>query len=59
MTTTQNDPLATTTYGNLRGSTEGGVAVFRAVPYAAPPVGALRFKPAQPPAPWTDRKSVG
>ena len=59
MTTTQNDPLATTAYGNLRGSTEDGVAVFRAVPYAAPPVGALRFKPAQPPAPWTGERDAG
>jgi para-nitrobenzyl esterase len=27
--------------------------VFRGVPYAAPPLGALRFKAPQPPEPWS------
>ena len=42
-----------TTSGRLRGATEGGVAVFRGVPYARPPVGPLRFAPPQPPDAWT------
>lgn len=45
-------PLATIDCGTLRGTEEDGVAVFRAVPYAAPPVGALRFQPPAPPVPW-------
>src|SRR2546423_10930328 len=29
-----------------------GVRVFRGIPFGAPPVGSLRWKPAQPPAHW-------
>ena len=45
-------PVATIDCGTLRGATEQGVAVFRAVPYAALPVGALRFQPPAPPVGW-------
>jgi para-nitrobenzyl esterase len=36
--------LVATPNGVLRGESEGGVRVFRGVPFAEPPVGALRFK---------------
>ncbi|MCX4695365.1 carboxylesterase/lipase family protein [Streptomyces sp. NBC_01408] len=39
--------------GRLRGGVEDGVTVFRAVPYAAPPVGDLRWRPARPHPGWT------
>lgn len=45
--------IAHTALGDLQGTTEAGATVFRAVPYAAPPTGALRFAKPQPPAPWT------
>src|SRR5882757_23605 len=49
-------PVATLDGGKLRGTTEKGIAVFRAVPYAAPPVGALRFQPPQPATAWTGER---
>lgn len=39
--------------GELHGGWEADVRVFRGVPYAASPVGALRFQPPQPVAPWS------
>jgi para-nitrobenzyl esterase len=43
---------ATTRQGAVRGTLERGIAVFRGIPYAAPPVGPLRFDAPAPPAPW-------
>jgi para-nitrobenzyl esterase len=39
--------------GRLEGAREGGVFVFRGIPYARPPVGALRFRPPEPSQPWS------
>ena len=46
-------PVAATAAGPVQGEREGGVDVFRGIPYARPPVGALRFLPARPPERWT------
>ncbi|MFC9891867.1 carboxylesterase/lipase family protein [Streptomyces pilosus] len=51
--TTGNRVVARTESGLVAGERSGRVAVFRGVPYAAPPVGALRFASPRPPVPWT------
>ncbi len=50
------DILARAPFGTLRGTPEGGSTVFRGVPYAAPPVGTLRFQPARPATAWTGER---
>jgi para-nitrobenzyl esterase len=50
--TATNDLVVQTKAGPLRGVRENGVAVFRGVPYAAAPVGELRFSPPQPSPNW-------
>src|SRR5262245_24847178 len=44
--------IVETTGGTVQGVVSQGRVVFRNIPYAAPPVGPLRFLPPQPPAPW-------
>ena len=39
--------------GKLKGVTSDGVVSFKGVPFAAPPVGDLRWRPPQLAAPWT------
>ena len=46
------EPEVRTAAGVLRGSREAGLAVFRGVPYAEPPVGALRFAAPRPVRGW-------
>ncbi|MGW6456239.1 carboxylesterase/lipase family protein [Streptomyces sp. NPDC055078] len=44
--------IVITSSGAVRGSSENGLAVFRDIPYAAPPVGDLRWRRAQPHEGW-------
>src|SRR5215475_5246171 len=44
--------VAATSTGSLCGERTGGVAVFRGVPYAQPPVGELRWQRPLPIEPW-------
>jgi len=41
-----------TRQGRIRGEQKRGVGVWRAIPYAEPPLGELRFLPPRPPRAW-------
>lgn len=45
-------PVVRIATGRIAGERAAGIAIFRGIPYAAPPVGALRWRAPQPPAPW-------
>ena len=41
-----------TANGSIEGAEEAGIQVFRGIPYAQPPIGALRFREPRPVEPW-------
>ncbi len=41
-----------TEYGLVKGVTEPGLTIYRGIPFAAPPIGDLRWRPPQPAKPW-------
>ncbi|MFC6082164.1 carboxylesterase/lipase family protein [Sphaerisporangium aureirubrum] len=48
----ESEPEVRTVAGVVRGGREAGLAVFRGIPFAEPPVGALRFAEPQPVRGW-------
>ncbi len=47
-----------TASGPVRGLVAPGHLLFRGIPYAAPPVGNLRWAPPQPAVPWTELRDA-
>lgn len=50
-------PVRTQT-GLVQGTLEDGVTVYKAIPFAAPPLGDLRWRAPHPPAAWTGVRSA-
>src|ERR1700722_10419085 len=48
-----------TTAGPVSGAEiGGGIVAFKGIPYAAPPIGRLRWRPPRPPAPWSGNRDA-
>jgi len=52
-------PVVETASGRLRGVERDGVRAFLGIPYAAPPVGPLRFAAPVPPDAWAGERDAG
>ena len=53
-----NRPVVETESGSVQGTVEDGVAAFRGIPYAASPVGDLRFAAPQRHQKWPGRRDA-
>ncbi len=48
----ETDVVIATRNGSIRGRVSEGTAVFKGIPYAAPPIGMLRWREPMPPQTW-------
>ena len=53
-----SSPVVRIATGRVRGVERGGLTIFKGIPYAAPPVGQLRWQAPQPVKPWTGVRSA-
>lgn len=48
-----SDPIVETRSGKLRGQNKNGLLTFKGIPFAAPPIGELRWRAPEREMPWT------
>ncbi|MGH9596138.1 MAG: carboxylesterase/lipase family protein [Edaphobacter sp.] len=51
-------PTTPTQFGLISGTSEDGLSVYKGVPFAASPIGDLRWRPPTPVAPWTGTRKA-
>jgi para-nitrobenzyl esterase len=51
-------PTTSTESGTISGIRESGLHIYKGVPFAAPPVGDLRWRPPAPVTPWTGTRKA-
>lgn len=56
--TLAQSPKAPTESGTISGVSDSGLSVYKGIPFAAPPVGDLRWRPPSPVAPWTGTRKA-
>ncbi|HEU4589735.1 MAG TPA: carboxylesterase family protein [Steroidobacteraceae bacterium] len=54
----ESAPVVTTAAGKIAGAAAGDIHAFKGIPYAQPPVGALRWKPPLPAAKWNGTRDA-
>ncbi|PWU12590.1 MAG: carboxylesterase family protein [Terriglobia bacterium] len=57
--TAATDPVVAVTGGKIKGRLQNPGAVFKGIPFAAPPMGDLRWKEPMPVKPWAGVKDAG
>ena len=55
---TQSAPVVSVTGGQIRGAALGGGAVFKGIPFAAPPTGERRWREPMAVQPWSGVRDV-